>query len=119
MRKKVDIDMDAFAGDAASGISLTKLAEKYGIAISTASRMRSNLRDVEPSENEDSKQSEDEAVGRVRVEDAMPTAQLDTFLGSMQDDEIRSALKQLADQDKANIVQIALQMRLNDAVATA
>ena len=115
-RKKIQIDMIAFRRDVELGTTVLVLAEKYGIAKSTVWRLKAEISGKIARRELGPMPDSDEPAEAFTLNIDVPSARLDDLLASMADSELRAAVSELSDQDKAYLFQIYLQRKLNEVV---
>lgn len=105
------IDEEAFGQDVHEGkLSINALARKYGITWPEAKAKRAEVLGA----GEDEEEAGDAPSFDLKTE--VPAERLDDLLAAFNSTELRSAIAALEPVDKANLVQIVLQQRMDRAL---
>lgn len=116
--KKKEIDMVEFRRDVEMGATPLVLAEKYGISKATVWKHKAEISGKIARHELGPMPSEEEAEAeQFTLAIEVPSDRIDDLLASVGDGELRTAVMELSSQDKATILQVALQNRLNESLA--
>jgi hypothetical protein len=116
MRRKAEIDLEAFAADVAAGMSANALMLKYRIGYARAAALKAELGGGAPAPHA----AEPEPTGAAPASQArydlslsIPAERLDYLIGSFALDDALAALLSLDDDGKAWAVEFVVQRRLS------
>ena len=115
-RHRLILDMATFRQDVDSGTPTLTLAEKYGVAKSTIWKLKAELSGKIARGELRQKRAAAPAAEQARCFELhidLAEEAIDEVLRSLSDTELRTAVLELESQDKATIVQLALQRKLN------
>jgi hypothetical protein len=105
------------------GTTVLILAEKYGIAKSTVWRLKAEIsgkiarRELGDMPEPDAEAEEDQDAWDLTI--TVPTSRLEELLSGLEDDELRSAVMGLGNQEKATNIQAVLQERMKASSSLA
>lgn len=114
-RHRLNLDMVAFRRDVDAGTSILVLAKKYGASRASICRRKAELagriaRGTTCSGAGHGLAEEDELCFELHID--LPETLLDNVLASLDEEELRAAVKQMEPQDKAHVFQLAMQHRI-------